>query len=177
MIDNAASGSDHSLSASQNSFTSMTGLCTAMNLRSDDTLTALMTANSETQVPTATFTPSSYCLTESRSSRSGDSDISSSPSFSCSFCLSCSLISSLFFCFFCSSCSSYSLSFFSPFSPFCFPPHYHLQFPLLLLFLHHLQFLHSLLPHFLRFLPYLLCPLFNLHPHYHRCLYWCHPHH
>jgi hypothetical protein len=55
--------------------TLLTGLRTATNVRSD-TLTALTTANSETQVPTTTFTPSSYCLTESGSFRSGDSDIS-----------------------------------------------------------------------------------------------------
>jgi hypothetical protein len=61
---------------SQNSLTSLSGLRTATNLRSD-TLSALTTANSETQVPTATFTPSSsYRLTESGSIRSGDSDIS-----------------------------------------------------------------------------------------------------
>jgi hypothetical protein len=59
---------------SQNSLTSLSDLCTATNLRSD-TLTALMTANSETQVPT-TFTPSSFRLTESGSFRSGDFDIS-----------------------------------------------------------------------------------------------------
>ena len=59
----------------QNSLISLSDLHTAMNLRSD-TLTALMTVNSETQVPTTTFTPSSYCLTESGSFRSRDSDIS-----------------------------------------------------------------------------------------------------
>ena len=58
------------------SFTSISGLCMAMNLRSDDTMTALTTANNKTQVLTMTFTPSSYCLTESASLRSGDSDIS-----------------------------------------------------------------------------------------------------
>ena len=62
---------------SQNSLSSLTGPY-ATNLRSD-TLSVSTTANSETQVPTSTFTPSSYRLTESlagpfRSSR--DSDIS-----------------------------------------------------------------------------------------------------
>ena len=60
---------------SQNSLTSLSNPCTATNLRSD-TLTALTAANSETQVPTATFTLPSYRLTESGSFRSGDSDIS-----------------------------------------------------------------------------------------------------
>jgi hypothetical protein len=53
----------------------LSDLRTATNLRSD-TLTALTTANSETQVPTTAFSPSSYRLTESGSFRSGDSDIS-----------------------------------------------------------------------------------------------------
>jgi hypothetical protein len=57
------------------SLTSLSDLRTATNLRSD-TLTALTTANSETQVPTTAFSPSSYRLTESSSFRSEDSDIS-----------------------------------------------------------------------------------------------------
>lgn len=58
------------------SFTLISGLCTATNLRLDDTMTALTTANSKTQVPTTTFTLSSYRLMESASLRSGDSNIS-----------------------------------------------------------------------------------------------------
>ena len=61
---------------SQTSFTSMTGPRTVTNLRSDNTFSPLTTAVSETQVPTTTFTPSSYRLTETASSRSGDSDVS-----------------------------------------------------------------------------------------------------
>ena len=60
---------------SQTPLTSSTDLRTATNLRSD-TLTTVTTANSETQVPTTAFSPSSYRLTESGSFRSGDSDIS-----------------------------------------------------------------------------------------------------
>ena len=52
---------------------SLSDLRTATNLRSE---TVLTTANSETQVPTTAFTPSSYRLTESGSIRSGDADIS-----------------------------------------------------------------------------------------------------
>ncbi|KAF8802357.1 hypothetical protein BYT27DRAFT_7062501, partial [Phlegmacium glaucopus] len=53
---------------SQTSFTSTSGLRAA-------TFSPLTTAISETQVPTTTFTPSSYRLTES-GSLSGDSDVS-----------------------------------------------------------------------------------------------------
>ena len=54
------------------SLASLSDLRTATNLRSD----TLKIANSETQVPTTAFSPSSYRLTESGSFRSGESDVS-----------------------------------------------------------------------------------------------------
>ena len=59
----------------QKSLTSYIALRKGANLRSD-TPTALMTADTETPVPTTIFTPSSYRLIESGFFRSEDSHIS-----------------------------------------------------------------------------------------------------